>query len=187
MKLSALVASISPACAVLNALPDIGNYTKIPDVSLENLPGASNWMYMYAPDTSHPGIPDYTSNRRGLGDNPDIMTAVCDAFSDACDWHNGPGGAVGKRTPNASVTTYLRNSAGTFEDGSVPGSRYFVSKSREWCDQTVAWVQPATIIAYLCDSDPECDGFIMRNDDTYGALCKFPSRSGGGQSYFKLP
>jgi hypothetical protein len=56
--------------------------------------------------------------------HPEIMTAICDAFSDACDWHHGNNAAIGTRTPNASVTTYLKNSKGEIKTGSVPGSKY---------------------------------------------------------------
>ena len=50
---------------------------------------------------------------------------------------------------------------------------------------------------FLCDprfrtgnNDAECDGFIARNDNTYGNLCKFghsPGPSPNEHTYFKLP
>jgi hypothetical protein len=166
-------------CTDANVLPDFDNYTKIPGVSFEdasNVPGSSNYVHMHAPDTSHSGVLNYNSTRP-LNGHPEILTAICDVFADACDWHNGDGNAIGKRTPNASVSTYLKNSKGTIQDGSVPGSRYFVNDGDEWCTQTKAWAQPASVIATQCDMDTECDGFIMRNDNTYGSLCAYTTPS----------
>jgi hypothetical protein len=65
-----------------------------------------------------------------------LVLSGCDAHSDASDWHKDFGCAIGKRVPNATVSTYLRNSKGTSKDGSAPGSRYFVASgpgTQEWC------------------------------------------------------
>jgi hypothetical protein len=122
--------------------------------------------------------------------HPEIMTAICDAFSDACDWHHGNAAAIGTRTPNASVTTYLKNSKGEIKTGSVPGSKYFVNNAGEWCRQTTGWALPASQVSTECNNDAECDGFIARNDNTYGNLGHFGHSNGSApnaHTYFKLP
>jgi hypothetical protein len=142
-------------------------------------------MHITVPEPGHTGERDYISGST-MGAHPEIMTAICDAYSDACDWHHGVGSAIGIHTPNASVTTYLKNSKGEIKSGSVPGSKYFVNNAQEWCLQTKGWALPSTTVLQHCNSDPECDGFIMQNDDTFGNLCKF-GVAASDHIYFKLP
>jgi hypothetical protein len=125
-----------------------------------------------------------------MGRHPEVLAVICDAYSDACDWHKVDGILIGKCEPSASVKrTYLRNSKGGFEDGSVPGSRYFV---QQWCNQYAGWTLPVLEVTRQCDLDPKCDGLHMRTDNTFGALCAYSIQAQGACGpgnclYFKLP
>jgi hypothetical protein len=195
------------ASTAVNALPNFDNYTQIPGVSFENLcadgtrPIApaycddyggdqGSWFHVNAPDPTQPTTHDYNSTAQ-IHNHPEILGAICDAYSDACDWHKDFGAGIGKRGPNATVSTYLRKSKGTFKDGSVPGSRYFVTSgpgTQEWCTEYVGWALPASEVARQCDQSPKCDGFHMRNDNSFGALCAYETADDhpDEHSYFKL-
>jgi hypothetical protein len=196
------------ASTAVKALPDFDNYTQIPGVSFESLcadgtrpsdghfigcdgHGGQQGSYykVLAPDPAQPNTYNYNSTKQ-LHSHPEILGAICDAYSDACDWHKDFGCAIGKRVPNATVSTYLRNSKGTFKDGSVPGSRYFVTSgggTQQWCTQYAGWALPASEVARQCEMSPKCDGFHMRNDNTFGALCAYNLAPNLEEhSYFKL-
>jgi hypothetical protein len=145
-----------------------------------------------APDPTQMITFRYNSTRV-MDHHPEVLTAICDAYSDACDWHKADGALIGKRAPNASVSTNLRNSKGVFKDGSVPGSRYFVPNGvgvQECCNLYVGWALPVSEVALQCDQDPKRDGLHMRTDNTFGALCAYAIQGTCGPGnclYFELP
>jgi hypothetical protein len=99
-------------------------------------------------------------------------------------WINTVGG-TGVWSPNTTVHTYISSSVGTFQQGSSPGTKYFVVKGANiFCHTYVGWALPASQVKTECDNDPKCQGFIMQTDNAYGSLCAFKPQS--FDSHFKL-
>jgi hypothetical protein len=123
----------------------------------------------------HGDVSAYISNRT-LTDDKSLMT-ICDAYGDACDYYNSAGG-IGEWFPNLTASTYIKNSTGSFQSGTTPGTKYFAINYNVWCDPYVSWALPAHAVKAECDSDERCSGFIMRTDNFRGALCSFGAQPG---------
>jgi len=145
--------------------------------------GAPNYYYPFAPDTKGIGHP-YSSNQPIT--DAKVLTMLCDAYSSACQWHNGGanGGesirAMGMLGYNSTTVAYVKKSIGTITNGSMSSSTYFLlgrSGTNIFCHRYVGWPLPTSLIKQQCDSDEKCDAFIMRVDDSYGELCTFSEES----------
>jgi hypothetical protein len=209
MKLAIAVALVCAESIVV----DFDNYTAFPGVSFEPIcadgsysdsddcadghggVATTSWMSLLVPDASQTQG-HYNSTKGFPGGHSDILMQLCDLDFSACDWFNdcmserqgGCGSALGKRTPNASVTTYLKTSKGEIVKGSVPGSRYFrFPGGEQMMKQKAAWALPASDVAKQCDADPECDAFIVKNDNTFGSVCTRTDHRDFVEAYFRLP
>lgn len=135
-----------------------------------------DWYTPLAPDPAGHGS-GYDSTRYIT--NVQVLTAICDAYADACQWHNGGGSdsAIGVITNNATSNTYVKATIGTIVNGSNPSSKYFVltpdRPTNIFCTPYVGWALPLSLVKEQCDNDERCDAFIMKTDDSYGQLCSF--------------
>jgi hypothetical protein len=184
------IALISILAYGTHALPDIDGYTQFAKVSFEA--GQSGFERVH-------GVPQYQdapgeyNSTVGIKDKHLVLTTICDAYPDGCDWHNGD--VLGKRIRNESVSTYLKSSRGSFQQGSLPGTRWFVIENVfEWCRPYQSFPLPVKDVATKCNEDEVCYGFIMQTDGQSGALCAFqpvphipcPTPENGCQASFKL-
>ena len=138
--------------------------------------GSTNWYAPNAPDPSGQGGP--YSSTRAITD-PNVLTMICDVYSDACQWHNGGAGngAIGTLPANSTVHTYVKKTIGNIVDGSTPSAKYFAldetRSTNAYCTPYVGWALPLNLVKTQCDQDSKCDAFVMKLDDSYGELCSF--------------
>merc|ERR1712070_605847 len=105
--------------------------------------------------------------------HPDINKLICDQNKDGCTWFNGYP-SMGNFVLNNTVNTYIKQAAGVVEKSTSGGSDYLhVASVDVACQQYVGWALPMDMIARECNNDGSCNGFIMKKDNSYGALCKW--------------
>merc|ERR1712072_1167350 len=91
-------------------------------------------------------------------------------------WFNGYP-SIGNFVQNNTVDAYIKQSTGVVESSSG-GSDYLHAASVDVaCQQYVGWALPIDMIAQECNNDGNCNGFVMKKDNSYGGLCKWEESS----------
>jgi len=172
LSIAALITKVTAQPAI-GILPNFSGYLKF-----QTSFSGGSWYNLPAPDPSGHGDP-YTPTHCITDVN--ILTTICDAYPDGCQWHNGGAGycAIGTLKFNSTANTYVKEAIGTFVNGTKASSKYFVldetRSSNQFCVPYVGWELPVDIVKSHCDQDTKCDAFIMKVDNSYGQLCSFSS------------
>merc|ERR1711998_722783 len=167
---------LAHANSTLGTLPDFPGYITFPSRSFDGSAPDIAWYNPFAPMT---GMKTYYSSSRMITDSK-LLTAICDTYSDACQWHNGGAGdgAVGYFALDDSVNTYIKNGTGTVVS-SAAGSEYFVVPAHNvYCKKYVGWDLPSDQVIKECDNDSKCDGAIIKTDNSHGDLCQLQGSQG---------
>jgi hypothetical protein len=104
--------------------------------------------------------------------NNQVLKAICSTSTDACHFFNTCDARMGFWTKTDSNTTYLKNTTGTVENDDIGGHYLHVTNADTYCTSYTGWALPASMVKTQCDQDSTCSGFKMRNDDSFGWLCK---------------
>jgi len=102
----------------------------------------------------------------------EALKSICSTNKDACHYFNTCDARMGYWTKTDSNTTYLKNTTGAVETDDAGGKYLHVSHADTYCKSYTGWALPASMVKAQCDQDSTCSGFKMRNDNSFGWLCK---------------
>jgi hypothetical protein len=101
-----------------------------------------------------------------------LLTYSLDIVGQSLRFFETSQGVIGYLGGNG--TTYLKESSGKYTASgwfSVP-----TTLLPSVCKKYVGWDLPADEVKKQCDKDSNCDGFIMKSDNSHGDLCKFAGK-----------
>jgi hypothetical protein len=118
--------------------------------------------------------------------NNEALKTICSTNAYACHYFNTCDARMGYWTMNDSNTTYLKNTTGAVETDDAGGKYLHVKNADTYCISYTGWALPASMVKTQCDQDSSCSGFKMRNDNSFGWLCKVSPGVVCNDGWFRL-